>query len=170
MKWRENSGILCDRRMPPALKGKLHTTDVRPALAYGSQAWTMHKKYESAMNAADMKMQRMSVGVTERDKLRSTRIRASLHVKESIVEKIENDRLNWYCHIQRRDPENPVKKAMAVNVPATQSRTRGRPKHSFLRQMQKRQQQLGLDDHTIQDRQACRRVTRSQTARANPTC
>ena len=165
MKWRENSAIFCDRRMPPALKGRLHTSAVRPALAYGSQAWTSYKNMESKVNAAEMKMLRMAARVTKRDKIRSTRIRASLHIKNTIVEKIENDRLNWYCHVQRRDPENPVRKAISANVPA--KRRRGRPKHSWLAQMQKRQQQLG--DQTIQDRQACRRVTRSQTT-ANPTC
>jgi len=47
MKWRQNTGVFCDKKMPPKLKGKLYTSVVRPALTYGSQTWTMQKKYES---------------------------------------------------------------------------------------------------------------------------
>ena len=117
MKWRENSAIFCDPKIPLPLKGRLHDSVVRPGLSYGAQSWTMYKAYESKLNVADMKMLRMAVGVTKRDRIRSTRIRKSLHVKNTIIEKIENDRLNWYCHIQRRDPDNPVKKAISVDVP-----------------------------------------------------
>ena len=33
-KWREASGILCDRRVPLKLKGKYYSTVVRPAMIY----------------------------------------------------------------------------------------------------------------------------------------
>ncbi|EYB90549.1 hypothetical protein Y032_0219g2491 [Ancylostoma ceylanicum] len=38
-KWRESTGILCDKRCSNALKGKVHRTVVRPALIYGSECW-----------------------------------------------------------------------------------------------------------------------------------
>jgi len=31
-KWKELSGVLCDRRMPVAVKGKIYRTMVRPVL------------------------------------------------------------------------------------------------------------------------------------------
>ena len=110
MKWRENSAIFCDRKMPPKLKGKLYTAVVRPALTYGSQCWTMYRTYESKLTAAEMKMLRMTAGVTKLDRIRSKKIRGSLHIKNTILDKIQHDRLNWYCHVQRRNPENPVQK------------------------------------------------------------
>lgn len=160
MKWRENSAIFCDRKMPPKLKGKLYTSVVRPALTYGSQCWTMYKKYESKLTAAEMKMLRMTAGVTKLDRIRSTKIRGSLHVKNTISQKIEHDRLSWYCHVQRRDPENPVKKAISYNVPI-RNKKKGRPKHSWYKQMQKHQHSVGLRNGTIQNREACRRFLRS---------
>ena len=164
-KWKENSGIFCDRKMPPKLKGKLYTTVVRPALSYGSPAWTMYKTYENKLTATEMKMLRMTAGVTKLDRIKSTRIRGSLGVKEPIVEKIHQHRVSWYGHVKRRTPENPVKHAMATNIPA-EKRTKGRPKSTWMKQMNDKQNQLGLSEDTIQDRAAFRRVTRSMV---NPT-
>ena len=54
MKWKENFGTFCDKKMPPKLKGKLFTTVVRSALLYGSPCWTMFKKFESKLAATEM--------------------------------------------------------------------------------------------------------------------
>ena len=37
MKWRQASGILCDKRVPQKLKGKFYRTAVRPAMLYGAE-------------------------------------------------------------------------------------------------------------------------------------
>ena len=34
MNWKKCSGVLCDRRMPVKLKGKVYRTVVRPAMLY----------------------------------------------------------------------------------------------------------------------------------------
>ena len=34
LKWRQASGILCDRRVPQKLKGKFYRTAIRPAMLY----------------------------------------------------------------------------------------------------------------------------------------
>ena len=34
MKWRQASGILCDKRVPQKLKGKFYRTEIRPAMMY----------------------------------------------------------------------------------------------------------------------------------------
>ena len=36
-KWRSLTGVLCDKRMPNKLKGKLYRTVARPAMMYGSE-------------------------------------------------------------------------------------------------------------------------------------
>ncbi|VDO81952.1 unnamed protein product [Heligmosomoides polygyrus] len=41
LKWRESTGILCDRRCSRTFKGKLYRTVVRPALLYGSECWAL---------------------------------------------------------------------------------------------------------------------------------
>ena len=42
--WRKVSGVICDRRVPVKLKGKVHRAVVRPALTYGLEAAPMKKK------------------------------------------------------------------------------------------------------------------------------
>ena len=37
LKWRQASGILCDRRVPQKLKGKFYRTAIRPAMLYGAE-------------------------------------------------------------------------------------------------------------------------------------
>ena len=39
MKWRQASGILCDKRVPHKLKGKFYRTAIRPAMLYGAECW-----------------------------------------------------------------------------------------------------------------------------------
>ena len=34
LKWRQASGILCDRRVPQKLKGKFYRTTIRPAMLF----------------------------------------------------------------------------------------------------------------------------------------
>jgi len=167
MKWRQNSAVFCDKRMPPKLKGKLYTSVVRPALTYGSQCWTMQKKYESKLSATEMKMLRMTAGVTKLDRIKSSKIRGSLHVKVPIVQKVKDDRLRWYCHVQRRNPMNPVQRSMAANVPRNGNPRRGRPRYTWMKQMESEQHQRGLRDEDIQNRPVCRYLLRSQSA--NPT-
>ena len=37
MKWRQASGILCDKRVPQKLKGKFYRMTIRPAMLYGAE-------------------------------------------------------------------------------------------------------------------------------------
>ncbi|PAV62044.1 hypothetical protein WR25_11506 [Diploscapter pachys] len=37
LKWRQCSGVLCDRKMPTKLKSRIYRTVVRPVALYGSQ-------------------------------------------------------------------------------------------------------------------------------------
>ena len=39
IKWRQASGILCDKRVPQKLKGKFYRTAIRPAMLYGAECW-----------------------------------------------------------------------------------------------------------------------------------
>ena len=41
MKWRQASGILCDKRVPQKLKGKFYRMAVRPAMLYHAECWPL---------------------------------------------------------------------------------------------------------------------------------
>ena len=42
-KWKAASGVLCDKRVPIGLKGKVYRVVVRPAVLYGSECWPLKK-------------------------------------------------------------------------------------------------------------------------------
>jgi hypothetical protein len=37
LKWRQASGVLCDKRVPQKMKDKLYRTAIRPAMLYGAE-------------------------------------------------------------------------------------------------------------------------------------
>jgi hypothetical protein len=39
LKWRQASGVLCDKRVLQKLKGKFYRTAIRPAMLYGAECW-----------------------------------------------------------------------------------------------------------------------------------
>ena len=65
--WRKVSGVICDRRVPVRVKGKVHKTVARPAMAYWLEAAPLKKSEEKKMDGAEMRMLRWMVRVTRRD-------------------------------------------------------------------------------------------------------
>ena len=66
MNWKKCSGVLCDKRMPVKLKGKVYRTVVRPAMLYGAETWATTKRQESRFEVNEMRMLRWMCGVTRR--------------------------------------------------------------------------------------------------------
>ena len=56
--WKRCSGVLCDRRMPVKLKGKVYKTVVRPALLYGADTWATTRGQEARLEVNEMRMLR----------------------------------------------------------------------------------------------------------------
>ena len=69
--WKRCSGVLCDRRMPVKLRGKVYKTVVRPALLYGAETWATTRGQEARLEVNEMRMLRWMCGVTRRDKIRN---------------------------------------------------------------------------------------------------
>ncbi|XP_055384165.1 uncharacterized protein LOC129613880 [Condylostylus longicornis] len=55
MKWRTLTRVLCQKRMPPKLKGKLYKTVVRPALMYCTKCWAAQKQHIQKLHVAEMR-------------------------------------------------------------------------------------------------------------------
>ena len=58
------SGVICDRRVPARVKGKVYKVPVRPAMLYGLETVAVTKRQEAEMEVAELKMLRFSLGVT----------------------------------------------------------------------------------------------------------
>ncbi|XP_063841023.1 uncharacterized protein LOC135089389 [Scylla paramamosain] len=128
--WRQVSGVICDRRVPERVKGKVHKAVVRPALMYGLEAAPLKKIEERKMDVAEMKMLRWMVGVNRTDRIRNKYIRGTVKVVE-VSKKIQESRLRWYGHLRRRVGEDHVgREIMEMEVEGV--RRRGRPKRRWI--------------------------------------
>ena len=111
--WRRMSGVICDRRVPARVKGKVYKVAVRPA----------------EMEVAELKMLRFSLGVTRMDKIRNEYIRGTAQVGK-FGEKTREARLRWYGHLRRKDDGYIVRWMLRMELPG--KRKRGRPKRRFM--------------------------------------
>ena len=61
--WRKVLGLICSRRLPARVKGKVYSSAVRPAMVYGLETVVVTKKQVEKMEVAEMKMLRFAMGV-----------------------------------------------------------------------------------------------------------
>ena len=72
------SGVICDRRVPTSVKGKVYMVAVRPAMLYGLETVALTKRQEA--ETAELNMLRFSLGVTRMDNIRNEYIRGTAQV------------------------------------------------------------------------------------------
>ncbi|KAL5146025.1 Retrovirus-related Pol polyprotein from type-1 retrotransposable element R2 [Glycine soja] len=109
MKWRKASGVLCDAKVPIKLKVKFYRTAVRPAILYGTECWAVKSQHETKVGVAEMRMLRWMCGKTRQDKIRNGAIRERVGVAP-IVEKMVENRLRWFGHVERRPVDSVVRR------------------------------------------------------------
>ena len=102
--WRKASGVICDKRLPTRVKGKVYSSVVRPAMVYGLETVAVTKKQVKEMEVAEIKMLRFAMGVTRKHKIRNKYIKSTVKV-EQLGMKMREGRPRWYGHIMRREKE-----------------------------------------------------------------
>ena len=128
-RWGRVSGVICDKRLPARVKGKVYSLVVTPAMVYGLETVAVTKKQVEEMEVGEIKMLRFAMGVTRKDKIRNEHIRSTVKV-EPLGMKMREGRLRWYGHVMRRDQEYVGRKMIEMDLP--EKRKRGRPKRRFL--------------------------------------
>ena len=154
--WREMSGVLCDKKIPVKLKGKVYKTAVRLAMLYGMETLPVKKANETRMNVTEMRMLRWMCGVSREDRIRNENIRGSVKVTE-LSKKMQEVRLKWYGHMMRRENNYVGRKVMEMDVPGRQRR--GRPKKRWKDYVVEDMRAKSLLEHYMQDRTRWRRLT-----------
>ena len=155
--WRRVSGLICDRRLPARVKGKVYSSVVRPAMVYGLETVAVTKKQVEEMEVAEMKMLRFAMGVKRKDKIRNEHIWSTVKV-EQLGMKMRNGRLRWYGHVMRRDQEYVGRKMMEMELPG--KRRRGRPKRRFLDAVKEDMREVGMKETDVEDRKMWRMMIR----------
>src|SRR5215467_3203283 len=148
-KFREASGVLCDRRVPVRLKGKVYESAVRPAMLYASECWAITKKEEQKLLVAEMRMLRMLCGVTSMDRIRNETIRETLGVS-SVSDKMRQNRLRWFGHVYRKPEDDSVRRAWRGET--VRQVGRGRPEQTWDAVIKKDLKELGLVEEDAKDR------------------
>ncbi|XP_063613159.1 uncharacterized protein LOC134786487 [Penaeus indicus] len=128
--WKKITGVVCDRKVPDKVKGKLHKLMIRPAMLYGLETVPLTKSQERELEVAEMRMMRYEVGVTRLDKIKNETTREILGI-ERYGEKIRESRLSWFGHVYRRDEEEPFGSYLSEMDPQGQ--------HLYLQHLRRRE-------------------------------
>ena len=149
--WRRMSGVICDRRVPTRVKGKVYKGAVRPAMLYGLETVALTKRQEAEMKVAELKMLRCSLGVTRSGMSTSE----GQHTVGKFGEKTREARLRWYGHL-RRKYDGYI--GMRMELPG--KRKRGRPKRRFMDVVKEGMAEVEVTEGDTVDRNNRRRKIR----------
>ena len=155
--WRRMSGVICDRRVPARVKGKVYKVAVRPAMLYGLETVALTKRQEAEMEVAELKMLRFSLGVTRMDKIRNECIRGTAQVGK-FGEKTREARLRWYGHLRRKDDGYIGRRMLRMELPG--KRKRGRPKRRFMDVVKEDMAEVEVTEEDTVDRRNWRKKIR----------
>ncbi|KAF3645685.1 putative pre-mRNA-processing factor 6-like [Capsicum annuum] len=154
MKWKLASGVLCDKKVPPKLKGKFYRVVVRPALLYGAECWPVKNSHIQRMKVAEMRMLRWMCGLTRGDRVRNETIREKVGVT-SVECKMRKARLRWFGHVKRRGMDAPVRRCERLALDDFR-RGRGRPKKYWGEVIRRDMEQLQFtEDMTLDRKEWC---------------
>ncbi|PVH31922.1 hypothetical protein PAHAL_9G264300 [Panicum hallii] len=152
LKWRQASGVLCDKKVPQRLKGKFYRTAIRPAMLYGAECWPTKRRHVQQLSVAEMRMLRWFCGHTRRDRVRNEEIRDWVGVAP-IEEKLIQHRLRWFGHVQRRTPEAPVRSGVLKRGDNVK-RGKGRPRLTWDETVKRNLKEWNIAKELAMDRNA----------------
>ncbi|KAK6736653.1 hypothetical protein RB195_019387 [Necator americanus] len=101
MKWKMETGVLCDKKVAVRLKSKIYRTVVCPVTLYGCGCWATTKALERVLHTTEMWMLRWTIGVTLKDKVSNDTVRSIFGVVP-IAEKMKEARLRWFPRLAVR--------------------------------------------------------------------
>ena len=79
--WKKVSEVICDKRLPTRVKGKVYSSVVKRVIVYGLETVAVTKNQVEEMEVAEIKMLMFGMGVTRKDKIRNDDIRGSVEVE-----------------------------------------------------------------------------------------
>ncbi|XP_039298113.1 uncharacterized protein LOC120354733 [Nilaparvata lugens] len=112
--------IFGKKEISKRIKNQVYRSIIEPILLYGSASWPMRSCHENKIRTVEMKCHRKTLGRTKRDRIRNTRIREEVGMRDVSV-RIEMRQLKWYGHIQRMDDSRKAKQFVNVRVQGRKS-------------------------------------------------
>jgi len=103
------SRVLCDKKVPPKIKGQFYRVMVRPAMLYGAKCWPVKNSHAQKLKVVEMRMLSWMCGHTKRDKIRNEDIQNKVRVTP-MEDKMREAKLRWFKHVRRRCKDAPVQR------------------------------------------------------------
>ena len=148
-RWRELTGVLCDRKIPTNLKVLWYKTAIRPTLIYGNEIWPITQQQENRISATEMRMLRYIHEIKWEEHITNDEVR-EMAKQEAIAVGMRRRRLQWYGHVQRRDREEDIRMVAEMRVQG--KRKRGRPKKRWCDTLNDDMKRWGLQEDDTDDR------------------
>ena len=148
-RWRDLTGVLCDKKVPTKLKVLLYKTSIKPTLMYGCETWPVTQRMEDRMDATEMRMLRHIYGISYEDHVENTEIRRQAGVKE-MSSYMRKRRLQWHGHVCRRDEDEDIRQV--TNIQVGGRRKRGRPRQRWKDTVKSDMSRWGLEQEDVHDR------------------
>ena len=155
VKFRECGELLQGRRFSLRLKGKVYQTCVRSAMVYGSETWCLRENEVAILRRTEKAMIRAMCGVKLMDKKNTEELMGMLGLKETVDKLAKANGVRWYGHVLRRQDDDILRKALEFSVEGR--RRRGRPRKTWMRQVEGEIGKVGLRKEDALDRAKWRR-------------
>jgi len=110
------------------MRGRLYSSYAQNSMLYGSETWPVRKENEVALQRAGMRMVRQMCGVKVTDRFPSNELRERIAI-DNIILVLQQNRLQEYGHVLRKEDNDWVKKCMEYEVEG--SSPTGRPKRTY---------------------------------------
>ena len=150
------AGVLCDTRVAPHMKEKIHKMIVQPALLYGMETVPVTSSHVKKLEATEMKMCRCAMGPHAIETImRNENIKERLKVV-SVAERFRKALLRWVGHVKRQDQDYVGRKTLEMVQPGR--RKRGRPKQRWMDCVNRDMRAIGSTKYEFHDRTSWRRI------------
>jgi len=123
---------------------------IKSSLLCGAETWRLTENNKRRVEATEMDGLRRSSRISRKDRIRNVTIRQQIGLEETIIKEIEQNRLTWYGHVQRRAEERLPK--IALKWMPKQNRARGRPKKHWMEGIKKAINERNLNEGQWEDR------------------
>uniref|UniRef100_A0A1W7R9N5 Endonuclease-reverse transcriptase HmRTE-e01 n=1 Tax=Hadrurus spadix TaxID=141984 RepID=A0A1W7R9N5_9SCOR len=122
-------GLIWGKEVPRRCKMTLYKAYYIPILTYSSATWTLGKREESRLQAAEMKFLRSMVGKTKRDRIKNEEIRKMVGV-DRLRDQIGRTQLAWFGHVKRKGESELARRMLEQKIRG--KRPRGRPRRRWI--------------------------------------
>ena len=120
------NGVIRNRGLGMNVKKVLYEKVIVPTVTYGSELWGMKEEERKKLNVFEMRCLRSMCGVSRWDRIRNEVVRERTGVRKELADRVDENVLRWFGHVERMDDERLLKKV--VNARVDGRGARGRPR------------------------------------------